>query len=344
MTRMPNPSINLPIPPIVDGADQEGRVLPWPLTQVEKRVPPALHAAIVAHIEAQGGGEGLFPTRIAGMNVLRSFEARMPLRQLYRPGLCVVIQGAKEILFGEEPLRYGVMECLVVGLDLPASGRVVQASADAPYIGITIDLDMTTMREVLGQLETPPVPATGSGPCLFVGQVDSSLADCVLRLFRMSGTPEAIPILYPSVMREICYLLLTSPNGGELRNLGLPDSSSERISKAVFQLQSSFAKTLRVEQLAQTARMSPSSFHQHFKALTSMTPLQYQKQLRLLEARRLMVVGGINVTEAAYQVGYESASQFSREYTRMFGAAPRRNALDLRQRYSQYASRAAQGA
>jgi AraC-like DNA-binding protein len=319
-------------------------VLRWPLGQVEKRVPSALHAAVEAHLAALGGGEGLFPTRIGGMNIVRSFETRMPMRQVYRPGLCIVLQGAKEIFFGEETLRYGVMECLAIGLDLPASGRVVEASADAPYIGITIDLDMTTMREVLEQLETPPVPSAGSGPCLFVGQVDAPLADCVLRLIRMSGTPEAIPILYPSVMREICYWLLTSPNGGELRNLGLPDTSSERVSKAIFQLQSSFAQTLRVEQLADTARMSPSSFHQHFKALTSMTPLQYQKQLRLIEARRLMVIEDVNVAEAAYQVGYESASQFSREYTRMFGAAPKRDVLGLRRQYSQYAGRAAQGA
>ncbi|NYI23971.1 AraC family transcriptional regulator [Sphingobium indicum] len=344
MIRMPNTSINLPNPPSADRVSRDGQVLRWPLAQAEKRVPSALHAAVAAHIDAQGGGEGRFPTRLAGMHIMRSFEARMPMRQVYRPGLCVVIQGAKEILFGEETFRYGVMECLAIGLDLPASGRVIEASADAPYIGITIDLDMTIMREVLGQLETPPVPTSGSGPCLFVGKVDAPLADCMLRLLRMSDTPEAIPILYPSVMRELCYWLLTSPNGGELRNLGLPESSSERVSRAIFQLQNSFAQTLRVEQLAETARMSPSSFHQHFKALTSMTPLQYQKQLRLLEARRLMVVDGINVSEAAYQVGYESASQFSREYTRMFGAAPKRDVLDMRRQYSRYASRTLQEA
>ena len=344
MIRMPNASIKLPIPPNADKVRTEGQVLPWPLSQAENRVPTALHAAVAAHIEAQGGGEGRFPTRLPGMHIMRSFEARMPMRQVYRPGLCVVVQGAKEILFGEETFRYGVMECLAIGLDLPASGRVIEASPDAPYIGITIDLDMTIMREVLGQLETPPVPASGPGPCLFVGKVDAPLADCMLRLFRMAETPDAIPILYPSVMREICYWLLTSPNGGELRNLGLPDSSSERVSKAIFQLQNGFAQTLRVEQLAETARMSTSSFHQHFKALTSMTPLQYQKQLRLLEARRLMVVDGENVTEAAYRVGYESASQFSREYTRMFGAAPKRDVLEMRRQYSQLASRTLQEA
>src|SRR3546814_11966775 len=132
---------------------------------------------------------------------MRSFEARMPMRQVYRPGLCVVIQGAKEILFGEETFRYGVMECLAIGLDLPASGRVIEASADAPYIGITLDHDMTIMREVLGQLETPLVPTSGSAPCLFVGKVDAPQVDSTLRLPRLHATPAALPVSSPYVLR-----------------------------------------------------------------------------------------------------------------------------------------------
>ena len=145
-------------------------------------------------------------------------------------------------------------------------------------------------------------------------------------------------------MREICYWLLSSPQGGELRKLALPGSNVERVAKAIALLHTSFAQTLRIEQLAEVAQMSPSSFHQHFKALTSMTPLQFQKQLRLLEARRLMMAEATNVAEAAYRVGYESASQFSREYCRSFGVAPKRDVMNLQRLHDQYASRTVRAA
>lgn len=339
MNRMPEPSRNLPIPANGDTLPEMGRVLRWPRDQSEARVSSSLLAAVNAYIEAQGGGEGLFPTLIESFNIVRSCQAMMPMRAIYRPSLCVVIQGRKEILFGEDMLSYGAMECLVVSVELPASGRIVEASPNAPYIGVTIDLDVTVMRDVVEQLDEPPVPPTGPGPCTFVSQVDEPLAGCIHRLIRMSETPKAIPILYPSVMREICFWLLNSPHGGELYRLALPDSTIERVVKAISLLHTNFARTLRVEQLAEVARMSPSSFHQHFKALTSMTPLQFQKQLRLLEARRLMVADAASVAEAAYQVGYESASQFSREYCRMFGVAPKRDAMNQQRLYSEYASR-----
>ena len=338
MIRMPETSINLPIPTNDVTSSAEGRVLRWPRNQPEGRMSP-LFAAVTAYIEAQGGGQGLFPTPIGGVNIIRSFQEMMPMRQIYRPSLCVVIQGAKQILFGADVLDYGAMECLVVSVELPASGRIVQASPEAPFIGMTIDLDVTMMRDVLGQLDTPPAPAAGPGPCVFVGPVDEALGDCMLRLIRMSETPKAIPILYPSVMREICYWLLSGPHGGELCNLALPESNIVRVVNAIYFLRDKFAQTLRVEQLAEVARMSPSSFHQHFKALTSMTPLQFQKQLRLLEARRLMVADAASVAEAAYQVGYESASQFSREYSREFGIAPKRDAMNQQRLYAAYGSR-----
>jgi len=179
---------------------------------------------------------------------------------------------------------------------------------------------------------------------VFVGKVDDALADCILRLMRMLATPKAIPILDPSVMREVCYWLLSGPHGGEICKLALPDSNIERVVKAVTLLHANFAQTLRIEHLADVARMSPSSFHQHFKALTSMTPLQFQKQLRLLEARRLMVSEAANVADAAYRVGYESASQFSREYSRTFGIAPKQDVMNQQRLYSEYASRTVQSA
>lgn len=299
----------------------------------------SLLASASAYIESQGGGQGLFPTPIESFNIVRSTQAMMPMRALYRPSLCVVLQGAKEIRFGDSHLEYNAMECLVVSVEVPAKGRIVEASPTRPYIGLTLDFNVATIRDVLGQLEEPPVPTPDPAPCVFVGEVDDALGDCILRLLRMLEAPKSIPILYPALMREVCYWLLSGPYGGEVCKLALPDNNIERVVRAISLLHKSFAETLRVEQLAEVARMSPSSFHRHFKMLTSMTPLQFQKQLRLIEARRLMVSEAANVTEAAYQVGYESASQFSREYSRTFGTAPKQDVLNQRLMYSEYASR-----
>lgn len=296
-------------------------------------MPSSLHAAVTAYVESQGGGQGLFPTPIDGVNVIRSFQEMMPRRQIYKPSLCVVLQGAKQILFGDDTLDYGAMECLVVSIELPATGRIVKASPSEPFLGITIDLDVAIIREMVEQLDGPPAPQTSGGACAFVAQVDEPLAECIQRLLRMSDNPKAIPILYPSVMRDMCYWLLSGPHGGEICKLSLPASNTERVAKAIYLLRDNLAQPMRVEQLADAARMSPSSFHQHFKALTSMTPLQYQKQLRLLEARRLMVSNAASVADASYQVGYESASQFSREYSRMFGVAPKRDVLNQHRLY-----------
>jgi transcriptional regulator GlxA family with amidase domain len=152
----------------------------------------------------------------------------------------------------------------------------------------------------------------------------------MVRLVKLISNPKAISVLYPAIMREICFWLLSGPYGGEICKIAMPDSQTRRITDAIYLLRDNFTTPLRIRQLAATARMSPSSFHQHFKALTSMTPLQYQKQLRLLEARRLLLSGSVNVAGAAYQVGYESASQFSREYARAFGTPPKRSVMDIK--------------
>ncbi|WP_429069035.1 AraC family transcriptional regulator N-terminal domain-containing protein [Bosea sp. OAE752] len=307
-------------------------------------MPPSLFGTVTAYIEAQGGGQGVFPTPVGSFNIVRSFKERMRMRQVYKPSICIVLQGAKEIILGEDTLRYGAMECLAVGMTLPATGHIVEASPDAPYTGLTLELDVAMIRDVLGQLDAPPAPPANSSPCLFVRRVDEALAECVLRLLRMCETPKAVPILFPSVMREICYWLLTGPNGGELCKLAEPESNAARVAKALHLMHEDIARRLRTEELAEVARMSLSSFHQHFKAMTSMTPLQFQKQLRLLEARRLMVMEDANVAEAAYQVGYESASQFSREYSRMFGVAPKRDVMHQQRLYSEYVGRSVQTA
>ena len=294
---------------------------------------------VCTYMDDQGGGEGLFPTAIEGLNIVRSYQSMMPMRDIYRPSLCVVLQGGKELHLGGDTLIYREMECLVVSVGVPATGQIVKADELNPYIGVMIDFDVATLREVLSQIDFSPKQVEYPSPCAFVAKVDAPLADCILRMVRLLATPKAIPILAPSIVREICYWLISGPHGAQICKLALPDSNIERVVRAVSMLHTNFAETLRIEQLADLAHMSPSSFHQHFKALTLMTPLKFQKQLRLLEARRLMVTQAANVAEAAYKVGYESPSQFSREYSRTFGVAPKQDALNQKRLYSQYASR-----
>jgi len=294
------------------------------------RTPPALLSAVLAFIEARGGGQGGFRTPMPGVHIVRSFGHMPAIRNIYRPSLCVVLKGAKELLFGDTTLRYEEMECLVVSVDVPASGRVIGATEAEPYLGMVIDVDVASLREVLQQLAEPPAPNPAAGPCACIGPVDAALADCVMRLARLARMPDAVPILYPAIMRELYYWLLTGPHGGELAKLAMPDTQAERVARSIHYLRDHYGETLRVERLAEVARMSASSFHQHFKAMTSMTPVQYQKQLRLLEARRLMVSEAATVSAAAYRVGYESPSQFSRDYARAFGAAPKRDVTSFK--------------
>ena len=290
----------------------------------------SLACALSQYIDAHGGGEGLLPTAVDGLALFRATDTVSPSHTLYKPCLCVVAQGAKQVSFGKEMLSYDEHQCLIVSIDLPVVGRVTRASAAVPYLAMALELDVQIMRAVMAELDNPPRPREEVGAGMFVETLTGPLSDCFLRLVRMLETPGAPAALYPAIMREICFWLLTGPHGAEVCKLTLPGSYTLRIAEAINHLRDNFTRSIRVEELALAARMSPSSFHQHFKALTSMSPLQYQKQLRLLEARRLMLADGANVSSAAYQVGYESASQFSREYSRMFGAAPKRDATELK--------------
>lgn len=324
MIRMPKTAEILPFP---TGSLAEARD---PADSAKRQTPAPLMTAVTDFIDSKGGGQGRFQTPMPDIHIVRSFQDILPVHNMYRPSLCIVLKGAKEILFGDTTLHYAEMECLVVSVEVPASGRMVGATPANPYVGIMIDFDVAVLREVLQQLATRPVPSNGAGLCVFVGKVDDTLAECITRLARMAKMPEAVPVLYAAAMRELYYWLLTGPYGSEIAKLALPETQSERVARAIHYLRDRFSETLLVEQLADVAHMSASSFHQHFKAMTAMTPMQYQKQLRLLEARRLMVSENANVSEAAYQVGYESASQFSREYARSFGTAPKRDVMNFR--------------
>ena len=214
-------------------------------------------------------------------------------------------------------------------LSLSALKFLPFASPSEPYLGLIIEFDLAILREVLGELETPPKAADRIREGVFVTDFDGPLESCALRMVDLLDTPKAIPVLYPAIMREICYWLLTGPHGSEVVAMTLANSHTQRVISAIHTLRDRFAETVRIEELASIAQMSSSALHRQFKAITSMTPLQYQKQLRLLEARRLMVADAANAETAAFLVGYESPSQFSREYSRMFGVPPRRDITSL---------------
>lgn len=289
----------------------------------------ALVEAVTRYTEAQDG-ESPFVTAIDGLTILRSDHEQRLTHLIVRPALCLVVQGAKWAVFGKQRLDYRVGQALMVSVEMPMFGRVAAASPSEPYLGLIVELDLAIMREVLEGLDTPPAANAAASPGLYVTEIDGPLADCALRVVRLLGTPRAIPLLYPLVMREMCYWLLTGPHGGEVAGLALANSHTRRLIDAIHALRDRFAEPVRIEDLARIAHMSASAFHRQFKLITSMTPLQYQKQLRLLEAHRLMVAGAANAETAAYQVGYKSPSQFSRDYARMFGAPPRRDMARLR--------------
>ena len=280
----------------------------------------------------RAAGDSPFATPIDGVVIMRSDGPKPPSHFVQQPSVCVIAQGAKWALFGGDRLAYRAGQALVVGVDTPSTGRVVEASPNEPCLVLAFALDLATLRNVADDLPVRPRPVGERGRGVLVTDFAGPLADCALRLVRLLDTPAAIPALYPGLLREISYWLLSGPQGGEVAQLALAGSPARPLMAALRTISDGFRRTLRVEDLARIARLSPSAFHRHFRALTGLAPLQYQKRLRLLEARRLMVAGGANAEAAGFAVGYESPSQFSRDYVRLFGAPPKRDATAARAR------------
>jgi AraC-like DNA-binding protein len=295
-------------------------------------MPNAL-VQIVKRYTDTHAGPSPFRTAVPGLTITRSDHLKHPSHIIFKPALCVVVQGAKWTTFGDQRFEYGPGQALVVSVEMPGLSRVMQASPTEPNLSIVLEFDLAVMSQVLESLDTldKPLQSMDDVRCgVFVTHFDGALSDCVLRMVRLLDTPEAIPMISPLIMREICYWLLTGPNGNEIANITLGNGHAQRVVRAIHTLRDQFTKAVRMEDLAAVAQLSLSAFHRQFKALTSMTPLQYQKQLRLLEARQLLMTGAANAETAAFQVGYESPSQFSREYSRMFGAPPRRSMVTLK--------------
>ena len=242
---------------------------------------------------------------------------------LYEPVLCLILQGRKEVLVGEHRLTVGLGECLVVSHDLPVRSRVTEA----PYLALVFEIDIDTIRR-LGERVAPHADERVPQPAAQVYRADPGLVDALSRLLDLEASPRDRPVLGPLVAEEIHYRLLTAPFGAMLRTLSRPDSNVSAVARAIGHLRADVSAPVVVPELARQVGMSSSAFHQHFKAVTATTPLQYQKELRLLEARHLMAAGR-SVTAAAFEVGYASSSQFSREYVRKFGVPPSRDVSKL---------------
>lgn len=293
--------------------------------------PMSLLELVRRYTDAQCGGSP-FRTAVPGLIVLRSDQETLPSHLVFKPSLCITVQGSKWTTFGNRRYDYPAGHALVVSVETPAHSRIVRASPEEPFLGVVVELDLAVIYEVLEVLDAADdragmrvVVNEAAGPGVFVTNFGGPLSDCVLRMVRLLDTAHAIPVVAPLIMRELCYWLLAGPQGGVVARMALANRHVRRVLNAIHLLRDQFTQAVSIDDLAAVAQMSTSAFHRQFKALTAMTPMQYQKQLRLLEARHRMLAGTANAEAAAYQVGYESPSQFSREYARMFGAPPRRD-------------------
>ncbi|PNU03325.1 AraC family transcriptional regulator [Novosphingobium guangzhouense] len=266
---------------------------------------------------------GMEGTSVPRLTLIRANQPSEPVPAVYEASLCLIAQGSKRVSLGEHSVVYDAERYLLVSVDLPLVGHVLEASEDAPYLCCKIDFDQAALADLI--VADGRMGPRHDLPALAVYPGDADLIDAACRLVQLLDRPEDIAALAPLIEREILYYLLKGPHGAMLRHMASADSHLGQISRAIAAIRSRFDSHLRIEEIARAAGMSPSSLHAHFKAVTHMTPLDYQKQLRLQEARRLMLVAGANAGSAGFAVGYDSPSQFSREYRRLFGAPPRQD-------------------
>lgn len=270
-------------------------------------------------------------TAIPGLSLYRRDEPTQPTSIMYEPRICMIAQGAKRVLLGDDTYVYDEHHFLIASVDLPTVVQIIKASREKPYLGLVLKLDQRQMSQLMVDSNLPPPRPQQSSRGMATGEVTLPLLNAFQRLIDLLDKPEDVPILAPIIQREIHYRLLVGDQGARLRQIASAGTQSQQIARAIDWLKSNFTRPLRIDDLAKQVNMSTSTFHHHFRALTAMSPLQYQKWLRLNEARQLMLTEHLDAATSAFQVGYESPSQFNREYRRLFGAPPLRDILNLRQ-------------
>ncbi|MGB4599408.1 MAG: AraC family transcriptional regulator [Trichlorobacter sp.] len=273
----------------------------------------------------------LHTTAVPGLSLFRREEPTEPITGMYEPSVCLVAQGAKRVLLGEETYQYDAHHYLITSVHLPTVVQITEASREKPYLGLRLKLDQREMSQLMVDSNLPPPRVQQSSRGMATGEVTLPLLSAFQRLIELLAEKQDIPILASIIQREIIYRLLVGDQGERLRQIASAGSQSHQIARAIDWLKANFSQPLSIDDLAAQVRMSSSTFHHHFRSMTALSPLQFQKQLRLQEARRLMLAEHMDAATAAFQVGYESPSQFSREYNRLFGAPPLRDITSLRQ-------------
>jgi AraC-like DNA-binding protein len=281
-------------------------------------------------IERLTGTDGTHATGIPRLFLHRGTQAGEPIHGVYEPAVCIIVQGAKQADTGSAQLRYGAGQYLIISVDVPVVSQLTEASPQRPYLCLRLDLDPAAIGALMLESDMQRAARDQPGPALAVSDVSEGLLDASMRLLRLLDTPRAIPILAPLAEREILYRLLRGDQSSRLGQIAFAESKLQQINRAIGWIKRNFREPFSIAALAEESRMSPSALHFHFKAVTAMSPLQYQKQLRLQEARRMMLAEAVDAATAGHRVGYESASQFSREYARTFGAPPVRDLARLR--------------
>jgi AraC-like DNA-binding protein len=302
-------------------------------SELSPEAPSTLALRRLANLVARyAPHDGAFPLRLPGTYaVRRSQMTTEPIYSTMRPAVCIVAQGAKAVMAGREVLEYDPAHVLVFALDLPVSSQVTRASRKEPYLGFVLDLDPARIVELAARVYPRGVPKASDAFGLYVGQSADGIVDAVTRLLDLMADPGEAEMLGPLVVDEIVIRLLRTAIGPRVAQIGQPKSGLQRIADAVGWIRAHFAQPVTVDEMASAVHMSASTFHERFKAVTSMSPLQYQKVLRLHEARRLMLFHNVDAGQACQRVGYLSSSQFSREYSRFFGSAPTRDIARVRE-------------
>jgi AraC-like DNA-binding protein len=297
-----------------------------PLTKRAREVRAELARKIASFM----GSEQNRATDIPGMMLYRRIAPTAPCSATYEPGVTVIAQGRKRVDLGRTTFIYGESRYLLTSVDLPIVSQIVEASEEIPCLAMSLKLEMPVIRELLSREEIQVGEAPSGSPAMATGEATAEFLSACCRLMDLLNTPSDIPFLSGLIQREIIYRILRGPEGARLRAIATQGDQSHRTAKAIAWIKTNYARPLRVEDLAKIAGMGLSTLHHHFRVLTAMSPLQYQKQLRLQAARGRMLVDGLDAASAAYEVGYESASQFNREYGRLFGQPPMRDIRTLR--------------
>lgn len=316
------PTVAAPAPPAT-GSDSQ------PIAELSPQMEQQ-RAELAELIRQHAPTDGSFQTVIKSLFMVRHDHAQQSVPGLVHPALCIMAQGRKDVTLGDEVFTYDPLNYLVLSVALPISGKVIYATPDEPHLAMRLDIDPAHINALIAEAGPMSVPSRPSGRGMYVERIDSQLLDAVIRLIRLLDSPKDIPMLAPLITREILYRLLRGSEGYRLYEIAISNCQTHRVTQAIKWLNENFQQALRIDELAREVNLSVSTLHHRFKAVTNMSPLQYQKQLRLQEARRLMLSDGLEASAAGYKVGYESPSQFSREYSRLFGAPPLRDLARLR--------------